>query len=318
MIAVSIVFWLSLSLSRPVPPAPVGRPCIRPASVAGVVGFLGSGRAAAAALAALWPVASSPTSSVARRPSPWPASSDSAARSRTRACAHRAPNAADLLRPRLDPRAARPAGPLPDRPRPGVLRRRDDRGAAAVRDRQRRPSRPVARRRRDHRHPDGRRDHVHLPRLGRRRRPPRSARRDAARQRARASPRWSPTRSRRTSRSCGSPRSAAGAGGASIDVGIASVVSDHTPLASRAAAMAGWNAITGARGIVAAFTMSILLQVGSSTSPAACCCAPRSRRSASILYARASTDPIADVARRAVAGRAGRRAASGARSAADP
>ena len=55
---------------------------------------------------------------------------------------------------------------------------------------------------------------------------------------------------------------AAGAGGASIEVGIASVVSDHTPLASRAAAMAGWNSITGARGIVAAFTMSILLQVG--------------------------------------------------------
>jgi MFS family permease len=55
---------------------------------------------------------------------------------------------------------------------------------------------------------------------------------------------------------------AAGAGSASIDVGIASAVSDHTPLASRAAAMAGWNAITGARGIVAAFTMSILLQIG--------------------------------------------------------
>ena len=55
---------------------------------------------------------------------------------------------------------------------------------------------------------------------------------------------------------------AAGAGGASIEVGIASAVSDHTPLASRAAAMAGWNAITGARGIVAAFTMSVLLQIG--------------------------------------------------------
>jgi MFS family permease len=55
---------------------------------------------------------------------------------------------------------------------------------------------------------------------------------------------------------------AAGAGSASIDVGIAAVVSDHAPLASRAAAMAGWNAITGARGIVAAFTMSILLQLG--------------------------------------------------------
>jgi MFS family permease len=55
---------------------------------------------------------------------------------------------------------------------------------------------------------------------------------------------------------------AAGAGSASIDVGIASVVSDHTPLASRSAAMAGWNAITGARGIVAAFAMSALIQVG--------------------------------------------------------
>ena len=55
---------------------------------------------------------------------------------------------------------------------------------------------------------------------------------------------------------------AAGAGSASIDVGIASAVSDQTPLASRAAAMAGWNAITGARGIVAAFLMSVLLQLG--------------------------------------------------------
>jgi len=55
---------------------------------------------------------------------------------------------------------------------------------------------------------------------------------------------------------------AAGAASASIDVGIAAVVSDHTPLASRAAAMAGWNAITGARGIAAAFLMSALLQAG--------------------------------------------------------
>ncbi len=55
---------------------------------------------------------------------------------------------------------------------------------------------------------------------------------------------------------------AAGAASSSIDVGIASVVSDNTPLASRAAAMAGWNAITGARGIVAAFLMSALLQAG--------------------------------------------------------
>jgi MFS family permease len=55
---------------------------------------------------------------------------------------------------------------------------------------------------------------------------------------------------------------AAGAATASIDVGVAAIVSDQTPLASRSAAMAGWNAVTGARGIVAAFTMSVLLQVG--------------------------------------------------------
>lgn len=54
----------------------------------------------------------------------------------------------------------------------------------------------------------------------------------------------------------------AGIGSASIDVGIAAAVSDQTPLASRAAAMAGWNAITGARGIAAAFLMSALLQLG--------------------------------------------------------
>ena len=55
---------------------------------------------------------------------------------------------------------------------------------------------------------------------------------------------------------------AGGAAGASIDVGIAALVSDQTSLASRAAAMAGWNALTGARGILAAFSMSALLQAG--------------------------------------------------------
>jgi MFS family permease len=55
---------------------------------------------------------------------------------------------------------------------------------------------------------------------------------------------------------------AAGTASASIDVGIAAVVSEQTPLASRAAAMAGWNTFTGARGIFAAFLMSSLLQAG--------------------------------------------------------
>jgi len=54
----------------------------------------------------------------------------------------------------------------------------------------------------------------------------------------------------------------AGIAGASIDVGVAAIVSDQTSLASRAPAMAGWNAITGARGIFAAFLMSALVQAG--------------------------------------------------------
>jgi len=55
---------------------------------------------------------------------------------------------------------------------------------------------------------------------------------------------------------------AGGAAGASIDVGWAAIVSEHTSMASRSAAVAGMNAITGARGIAAAFTMSALLQLG--------------------------------------------------------
>ncbi len=84
---------------------------------------------------------------------------------------------------------------------------------------------------------------------------------------------------------------AAGAGSASIDVGIAAVVSDQTSLSSRAAAMAGWNAITGARGIVAAFTMSALLQVGlvDVTSGLLLCAAISGL--GVVLYARAGTEP---------------------------
>jgi MFS family permease len=55
---------------------------------------------------------------------------------------------------------------------------------------------------------------------------------------------------------------AMGLASASIDVGIAGVVSEQTPLATRSAAMAGWNAFTGARGIVAAFLMSASVQAG--------------------------------------------------------
>ncbi len=55
---------------------------------------------------------------------------------------------------------------------------------------------------------------------------------------------------------------ALGAANASIDVGIASIISNETTLAARSAAMAGWNTVTGARGIAAAFVMSGLLSLG--------------------------------------------------------
>jgi MFS transporter, DHA1 family, staphyloferrin B biosynthesis exporter len=55
---------------------------------------------------------------------------------------------------------------------------------------------------------------------------------------------------------------AIGISNSSIEVGVSGVISDHTPLVSRAAAMSGWNAVTGARGLVAPFLMSALVQFG--------------------------------------------------------
>ena len=89
----------------------------------------------------------------------------------------------------------------------------------------------------------------------------------------------------------------AGAASASIDVGIAAAVSDHTSIESRAAAMAGWNAVTGARGIVAAFTMSILLQIGLvNVTTGLLLCAVVTGVGV-VMYARASLDAIAEDAR---------------------
>jgi len=53
-----------------------------------------------------------------------------------------------------------------------------------------------------------------------------------------------------------------GLANASTDVGISSVLGEHTTLEDRAAAMAGFNALTGARGIVAPFLAAILVQTG--------------------------------------------------------
>ena len=84
---------------------------------------------------------------------------------------------------------------------------------------------------------------------------------------------------------------AAGAANASIDVGVAAIVSDQTSLASRSAAMAGWNAVTGARGIVAAFTMSVLLQVGIVDVTAGLLLCAAVSAVGVVLFARTSADP---------------------------
>jgi MFS family permease len=55
---------------------------------------------------------------------------------------------------------------------------------------------------------------------------------------------------------------ALGAANPSIEVGVAAAVSAETPLSERSSALAGWNAITGVRGILAPFLMSGMVQAG--------------------------------------------------------
>jgi MFS family permease len=53
---------------------------------------------------------------------------------------------------------------------------------------------------------------------------------------------------------------AAGLSNAAIDVGIQGALAVHSPLVDRAAAMAGWNAITGGRGVLVPLLASALVQ----------------------------------------------------------
>ena len=147
MVVVSIVFWLSLSLSGPFHLRLWG--AMYPARVRGrVVGLLGSGRAAAAAIAAL------AGGVLADQLGGETAVALAGLVGLGCALAYaglRAPNAErppSFSAREFDPGPARPPGPRPHRGGAGVLRRRDDRRLAAVRHRQRRPARPVAGRRR--------------------------------------------------------------------------------------------------------------------------------------------------------------------------
>jgi MFS family permease len=88
---------------------------------------------------------------------------------------------------------------------------------------------------------------------------------------------------------------AIGVANSSIEVGIAGVISDSTTLATRAAAMSGWNAITGARGLFAPFLMSSLVQVGAlSVTAALLACASASAIGVALFWwagQRARSDP---------------------------
>src|SRR5439155_1874915 len=95
---------------------------------------------------------------------------------------------------------------------------------------------------------------------------------------------------------------AAGTASASIDVGIAAAVSEQTPLATRSAAMAGWNALTGARGIVAAFLMSVLIQVGLVDVTAGLLACAGTSAIGVALFARAGRSTVRSVDRPAVPG----------------
>jgi MFS family permease len=55
---------------------------------------------------------------------------------------------------------------------------------------------------------------------------------------------------------------AAGIAGAAIDLGINTTISDETSLHERASALAGWNTVTGARGLAAPFVAGGLVQLG--------------------------------------------------------
>jgi hypothetical protein len=68
----------------------------------------------------------------------------------------------------------------------------------------------------------------------------------------------------------------AGVASAGIDLGIQGAIAAHTPLRDRAAAMAGWATLTGARGALAPLVATGLVQAGilSVTGALAACLVP--------------------------------------------
>jgi MFS family permease len=94
---------------------------------------------------------------------------------------------------------------------------------------------------------------------------------------------------------------AGGLSGAAMDLGIQGALAAHTSLSDRAAAMAGWNSLTGLRGIIAAMLAGALVQAGvvDVTSALYLCLVPAGIGLA--LYLGMPVPPIVSGVRRAVA-----------------
>ena len=183
MIAVAIVFWLSLSFGGPFHLRLWGVDVPGPAASGGSSGSSGWAAPRPAPLAAF---AGGLIADRLGGPSRRRAGRRRRGRLRDRLRGPARPvrrAAAVVLGPRIDPRPARAAGPRQGRAGPGVLRRRPHRGGAAVRAGPRRPAGPEAVRRRRHRHPGRGRDDGLVPGLGRRGGSARRARGAAPRQR---------------------------------------------------------------------------------------------------------------------------------------
>jgi MFS family permease len=94
---------------------------------------------------------------------------------------------------------------------------------------------------------------------------------------------------------------ASGLAGAAIDLGIQGSIQKHVPLEDRAPAMAGWNALTGARGVAAPIISSALVQSGmvDLSTGLMLCLVPAAL--GAIVYFRSETAPATATSRREVA-----------------
>jgi MFS family permease len=85
----------------------------------------------------------------------------------------------------------------------------------------------------------------------------------------------------------------AGVANASTDMGISTVVSEQVPQQERGAAVAGFNALTGARGMVAPFLASIAVQAGILSLTAALAVCATATAVGALMYFRLSREGVA-------------------------